>query len=38
MSRIRIETGSRLDLVFHAITGAFNDHCLGMVKEAVEQG
>jgi hypothetical protein len=37
MSRIRIETGARLDLVFHAITGAINDHRLGMVKEAVEQ-
>jgi hypothetical protein len=24
--------------VFHAITGAFNDHRLGMMKEAVEQG
>lgn len=38
MPRIRMETGSRLDLVFHAITGALDDHRLGMVKEAVEQG
>ena len=32
-----METSLRLDLVFHAVTGALDDHGFGVMEEPIEQ-